>query len=156
MVSHSRNLFMNIRLTASSLILMAALSACATRVPSTQASAMVPTPAPQTAPAADAAYPRLPLSNEILFGVLASRMYYLQIVEGHKYATLAENNRINLQLLAPSRGLILDRSGLKLSVNEQNFRLELVPEQVGPKPSVDVPLMLQRLQAGPHQGQQQQ
>ena len=55
MVSHSRNLFMNIRLTASSLILMAALSACATRVPSTQASTMVPTPAPQTAPAADAA-----------------------------------------------------------------------------------------------------
>ncbi len=89
----------------------------------------------------------LGLGQAGLFGVLASRMYYLQIVEGHKYATLAENNRINLQLLAPSRGLILDRSGLKLSVNEQNFRLELVPEQVGPKPSVDVPLMLQRLQA---------
>ena len=64
MVSHSRNLFMNIRLTASSLILMAALSACATRVPSTQAPAVVPTPAPQAAPVADAAYPRLPLSNE--------------------------------------------------------------------------------------------
>ncbi len=74
MVSHSRNLFMNIRLTASSLILMAALSACATGAPSQQASPTPLTPAPQATPAADAAYPRLPLSNEILFGVLASEI----------------------------------------------------------------------------------
>lgn len=65
---------MNIRLTASSLILMAALSACATGAPSQQASPTPLTPAPQATPAADAAYPRLPLSNEILFGVLASEI----------------------------------------------------------------------------------
>ena len=41
-----------------------------------------------------------------LFGVLVGRMYFLQVVERDKYATLAEENRINLRLLPPSRGLI--------------------------------------------------
>lgn len=66
-----------------------------------------------------------------IFGVLASRMYYLQVTEGMRYALLAEDNRINHRLLAAPRGLILDRFGQKLAVNEQNFRLMLVPEQVG-------------------------
>jgi penicillin-binding protein 2 len=66
-----------------------------------------------------------------VFGVLASRMYYLQVTEGVRYALLAEDNRINHRLLAAPRGLILDRFGQKLAVNEQNFRLMLVPEQVG-------------------------
>lgn len=64
-----------------------------------------------------------------LLGLLAGRMYYLQVLESDKYVTLAEENRINLRLLAPSRGLILDRFGQKLASNEQNFRLMLVPEQ---------------------------
>ncbi len=65
-----------------------------------------------------------------VFGILASRMYYLQVTEGVRYATLAEDNRINRKLLAAPRGLILDRFGQKLAINEQNFRLMLVPEQV--------------------------
>lgn len=77
-----------------------------------------------------------------LFGVLAARMHYLQITEGARYATLAEDNRINMKLLAPPRGLIIDRFGQKLAINEQNFRLVMVPEQVG-----DVSAMLARLEA---------
>jgi penicillin-binding protein 2 len=66
-----------------------------------------------------------------IFGGLIARMYYLQITEGARFATLAEENRISTQLVAPTRGLILDRFGEKLALNEQNFRLLLVPEQVG-------------------------
>ncbi|HYE00298.1 MAG TPA: penicillin-binding protein 2 [Alphaproteobacteria bacterium] len=60
---------------------------------------------------------------------LVGRMYYLQIVESERYATLAEDNRVNLRLLAPSRGRILDRHGQPMAVNEQNYRLVLVEEQ---------------------------
>ncbi|NQU60368.1 MAG: penicillin-binding protein 2, partial [Rhodospirillales bacterium] len=45
----------------------------------------------------------------ILLSALAGRMYYLQVIEAERYRTLAEENRINLRLLAPPRGHILDR-----------------------------------------------
>ena len=64
-----------------------------------------------------------------LMTVLAGRLAWLQVVEGHRYKTLAENNRINVKLLAPSRGLILDRYGVALVENSQNFRALVVPEQ---------------------------
>lgn len=65
----------------------------------------------------------------VLLGALAGRMYYLQVVEADKYATLAEENRINLRLLAPLRGRILDRFGVTLATNDQNYRVVVIPEQ---------------------------
>ncbi len=65
-----------------------------------------------------------------LFALLASRVYYLDVIEGEKYRTLAEENRVNLRLLAPARGQILDRTGASLALNQQNFRVVLLPEQV--------------------------
>ena len=64
-----------------------------------------------------------------LFAVLAGRMYYLQVIEAERYATLAEDNRINLRLLPPPRGRIVDRFGVPLAVNQQNYRVVLVREQ---------------------------
>lgn len=65
----------------------------------------------------------------VLIGALVGRMYYLQIIESDRYATLAEENRINLRLLPPPRGRIFDRFGEQLAVNQQNFRVLLVSEQ---------------------------
>src|SRR5277367_3054013 len=65
-----------------------------------------------------------------LFSLLAGRLYYLAIIEGEKYRTLADENRINLRLLAPPRGQIFDRTGAPLAVNQQNYRVVLLPEQV--------------------------
>jgi penicillin-binding protein 2 len=65
-----------------------------------------------------------------IFSLLAGRLYYLQIVEGENYRTLAEENRINLRLIAPPRGQILDRLNTPMAVNEQNYRVILLPEQV--------------------------
>ncbi len=63
------------------------------------------------------------------FSVLASRMYYLQVLKSDEYTMLAEDNRINVRLLAPLRGEIVDRFGKVLVSNRQNFRVLLVPEQ---------------------------
>ena len=64
-----------------------------------------------------------------LLSVLAGRMYYLQVVESERYATLADENRINLRLLAPPRGKIVDRHNRAMADNQQNYRVVIIPEQ---------------------------
>jgi penicillin-binding protein 2 len=64
-----------------------------------------------------------------LVATLVGRMYYLQVVQADRYRMLAEDNRINLQLIPPPRGRIVDRFGEPLSINKQQFRALVVPEQ---------------------------
>jgi penicillin-binding protein 2 len=64
-----------------------------------------------------------------LFGLLAGRLYYLQVVTADQYALLADENRINHRLLAPSRGRIFDRHGAPLARNAPTYRVLIVPEQ---------------------------
>lgn len=64
-----------------------------------------------------------------LASTLVGRMYYLEVVESDRYKMLAEENRISLRLVAPSRGLIVDRFGVPLAVNHQNFRVVMVAER---------------------------
>ena len=70
-------------------------------------------------------------SQAALVTVLAGRMYQLQILESDRYVVLADENRINLQLLTPPRGRILDRFGVAFADNHQNYHLVIVPEQAG-------------------------
>ncbi len=63
-----------------------------------------------------------------LFGVLAGRLYYLQVIEAERYALLADENRINLRLLPPPRGRIVDRFGVPLAINQQNYRVLITSE----------------------------
>src|SRR5712691_9671962 len=65
----------------------------------------------------------------VLAAVLAGRMYQLQILEKDRYTLLADENRINLRLLAPPRGRILDRAGIAIADNRQNYQVVVVPEQ---------------------------
>src|SRR6266851_7864822 len=67
----------------------------------------------------------------VLAAVLAGRLYQLQILEKDRYTVLADENRINLRLLAPPRGRILDRFGTPLATNRHNYRVVVVPEQTG-------------------------
>ena len=62
-------------------------------------------------------------------GVLGAKLYQVQVVEGAKYATLAETNRISARLIAPPRGRLLDRGGVALAGNNQNWRALLIAEQ---------------------------
>jgi penicillin-binding protein 2 len=65
----------------------------------------------------------------LAFAALAARMYYLQVVEADRFATLAEDNRVNPRLLPPPRGRILDRFGIVLADNRQDYRAVIVREQ---------------------------
>ena len=58
-----------------------------------------------------------------LLSALVGRMYYLQVVESDRFSMLADENRINLRLLAPSRGEIVDRFGVPLAINQQNYQV---------------------------------
>jgi len=64
-----------------------------------------------------------------LLSALVGRMYYLQVVESERFRTLADENRINLRLLPPPRGRIIDRYGEPLADNRQNYRVVVVSEQ---------------------------
>ncbi len=61
---------------------------------------------------------------------LAGRMAYLSVWQGAKYAAQAEGNRVSLRLIPPRRGWIVDRSGKPLALNQPDYRLELLPDQV--------------------------
>ncbi|MEM6679751.1 MAG: penicillin-binding protein 2 [Pseudomonadota bacterium] len=64
-------------------------------------------------------------------GGLVWRMRQLQIEEAEHYRTLAEENRINLRLIAPARAEIFDRNGIPLAINRQNYRIVMIREQAG-------------------------
>ena len=66
-----------------------------------------------------------------IFGALAAKLYQVQVVEGARYATLSDNNRISARLIAPPRGRVLDRHGAVVAGNRLNWRALLVAEQAG-------------------------
>ncbi len=62
--------------------------------------------------------------------LLAARMGYLAIFENSKYTLQAESNRVNLTLIPPRRGWILDRNGVPLASNKAEFRVDIIPERL--------------------------
>ncbi|HCM99345.1 MAG TPA: penicillin-binding protein 2, partial [Rhodobacter sp.] len=72
--------------------------------------------------------------------LLGARMRYLQIDQADQFLLLAEENRINIRLLPPARGLILDRLGRLIAGNKQSYRVIITREDAG-----DVEEVLNRL-----------
>ncbi|MFZ1547873.1 MAG: penicillin-binding protein 2 [Candidatus Nitrotoga sp.] len=66
----------------------------------------------------------------LLLLILLARFIYLQVIQQSHYQTLAENNRISIVPIAPSRGLILDRNGLILAHNYSAYTLEITSSKV--------------------------
>ncbi len=64
-----------------------------------------------------------------VLGGLAARLYQVQVVEGARYATLSDENRVSARLIAPPRGRILDRFGTVLAGSRINWRALLISEQ---------------------------
>lgn len=62
--------------------------------------------------------------------LLAARLGWLGLVQKDKYQTLSESNRVNLTLIPPRRGWILDRRGAPLASNRADFRVDLVPDRI--------------------------
>ncbi|RVV96756.1 penicillin-binding protein 2 [Mesobaculum littorinae] len=66
-----------------------------------------------------------------MLGVLGWRMHQMQVDQADQYRLLADENRINMRLIAPARGLIYDRNGVALAENAQNYRIVIVREDAG-------------------------
>lgn len=56
-----------------------------------------------------------------LFGVIGSRLFYLQLMEGDRYRQLATDNRVRLISKQPTRGRILDRNGEELAGSRLSY-----------------------------------
>lgn len=61
-------------------------------------------------------------------GLLAMRMRHLQVEQADEFRLLAEENRVNFELLPPSRGRIFDRNGVVIAQNSPSYRVVMVPE----------------------------
>jgi len=61
---------------------------------------------------------------------LTARLFYLQIVDGGRLATLATHNRTVLEAVASPRGLIFDRNGRALVTNVATFVVKVRPSDM--------------------------
>ena len=68
--------------------------------------------------------------------VLAARMAYISIAQNERYSLLAESNRVNLTLMPPRRGWIVDRNGQPLALNRTAFRIDIIPDRIQDKEHV--------------------
>ncbi|CAN5488301.1 penicillin-binding protein 2 [soil metagenome] len=65
--------------------------------------------------------------------LLAGRMAWISVAENEKYQLLSESNRVNLTLVPPRRGWIVDRKGLPLANNRTDFRVDIIPDRLQDK-----------------------
>ncbi|MEO0391205.1 MAG: penicillin-binding protein 2 [Pseudomonadota bacterium] len=72
---------------------------------------------------------------------LGARMRYLQVEQADEFRLLAEENRINIHLIPPSRGEVFDRNGVALARNVPSYRVVLTRENAGK----DVEVVMDRL-----------
>jgi penicillin-binding protein 2 len=77
--------------------------------------------------------------------LLAGRLAWLSIAENEHYALLSESNRVNLTLIPPRRGWIVDRLGKPIAINRTDFRIDLIPDRIVDKDKVlgDLQALLQ-------------
>jgi penicillin-binding protein 2 len=62
--------------------------------------------------------------------LLIGRMGWLSIAENEHYNLLSESNRVNLTLIPPRRGWIVDRHGRPIADNRTDFRVDIIPDRL--------------------------
>ncbi len=67
----------------------------------------------------------------IMIGGLLARLYYLQVIQYNRFAAMSEQNRVQLQPVAPTRGLIYDGNGVLLADNRPSYSVTILKEEVG-------------------------
>ena len=65
----------------------------------------------------------------VLVSILLGRYYYLQVIQYEKFTTKSEGNRVMVESIAPTRGLVYDRNGVLLAQNRISFSLSVVVEK---------------------------
>jgi penicillin-binding protein 2 len=80
--------------------------------------------------------------------LLAGRMGWLAVAQNEKYNLLAESNRVNLTMIPPRRGWIVDRNGAPIANNRTDFRVDIIPDRLE-DPDRTIGLLAQILQLPP-------
>jgi penicillin-binding protein 2 len=65
----------------------------------------------------------------LCFGLLGSRLFYLQVLRHDDLRAQAESNRTSIVPIVPTRGLIEDRNGVVLASNYSAYTLEITPSK---------------------------
>jgi penicillin-binding protein 2 len=63
----------------------------------------------------------------VLFGVLAFRLWFLQILSGDEFVAFAQNNRVREVVVEAPRGVVYDRNGQILVENRAGLSVGLLP-----------------------------
>ena len=63
-------------------------------------------------------------------GALVARLGYLSVAQNEHYRLLSESNRVQLIMVPPRRGWIVDRSGKPIAINRSDFRVDIIPDQL--------------------------
>jgi penicillin-binding protein 2 len=66
----------------------------------------------------------------VLGTALAARLAYVSLVDNDKYVLQAESNRVNLTMIPPRRGWIVDRNGKPLADNRVSLRVDIIPDRL--------------------------
>ncbi|HWW56325.1 MAG TPA: penicillin-binding protein 2 [Sphingopyxis sp.] len=61
---------------------------------------------------------------------LAARMAYISVIDNDRYVLESESNRVNLTLIPPRRGWIVDRHGKALANNRVSLRIDIIPDRL--------------------------
>ncbi len=62
--------------------------------------------------------------------LLLGRLGWLAIAENEKYSLESESNRVQLIIVPPRRGWIVDRHGKPIAINRSDFRVDIIPDQL--------------------------
>ncbi|WP_310468446.1 penicillin-binding protein 2 [Sphingomonas sp.] len=63
-------------------------------------------------------------------GLLIGRLGWLSVAENERYQLLSESNRVQLIIVPPRRGWIVDRNNKPIAINRSDFRVDIIPEQL--------------------------
>tara|TARA_B100001057_G_scaffold496450_1_gene597970 strand:+ start:501 stop:2423 length:1923 start_codon:yes stop_codon:yes gene_type:complete len=79
-------------------------------------------------------------SQLILVGLLIRQIRQIQLNESEKYKLLAEENRIDIEILPPLRGVIFDKDGKILAKNKENYRIKIFRDK-----NINLPNVMENL-----------
>lgn len=79
------------------------------------------------------------------FGLLLLGLFQTQLIKGHTYRKMSENNRIRLIRLEAPRGNLYDRRGTLLATNRPAYHVYVIPEDFNPG---EIPILSELLKLG--------
>ncbi len=62
-------------------------------------------------------------------GLILGRLGWLAVAENRHYQLLSESNRVQLIIVPPRRGWIVNRHNKPIAINRSDFRVDIIPDQ---------------------------